>query len=259
MGPVGIADRVNATDIAMMRRTCNTNGTLLQPSRPIATTDAAFGTRRKGNNGQSMHQGHVWRTLSAIPDAGGNPGTQNAWHFFLGWNLAAAYTVDYSDFAPAPQGAPAYLTQPYFYRGFGWPSCRDGDLVAATDPPKNGSCVGFWGAGSWGQGPALAGWGNDVVGKNGTIKHEVMTVSPVLSNGFVVIGETSKFTAVSPNRFAAITPAVVHRTLSLEVAGAAGESVSITVLVLVAASQWKVKIVVANFTDAETRSVVVDA
>ena len=81
----------------------------------------------------------------------------------------------------------------------------------------------------------------------------------MLSNGFAVIGETSKYTAVSPNRFAAIRPAPQSGQLALDVAGAAGESVSFVVLAPQSGVQWKVKVIVANFTERETRTIHVGA
>ena len=38
-GPVGFSDAVGQTNATLIRRTCNANGTLLKPSKPLTTID----------------------------------------------------------------------------------------------------------------------------------------------------------------------------------------------------------------------------
>ena len=38
-GPVGFSDAIGQTNASLIRRTCNANGTLLKPSKPLTTID----------------------------------------------------------------------------------------------------------------------------------------------------------------------------------------------------------------------------
>ena len=41
-GPVGIGDGPGLTNASLIKRSCMSNGTLLQPSKPFTAVDAAF-------------------------------------------------------------------------------------------------------------------------------------------------------------------------------------------------------------------------
>jgi hypothetical protein len=73
-GPVAPSDGVNASDVALIMRSCSANGTLLQPDHPAKAIDAQFSTAIAGAPGVL---GQVWSTETLVPDPGGGSG----WRF----------------------------------------------------------------------------------------------------------------------------------------------------------------------------------
>lgn len=270
-GPVGIMDRVNATDVAMVKRTCMADGRLLQPSRAIAATDASFALdwKRRQGSGQSAGQSHVWRTMSSIPDGA----MANAWHYVLGFKLSGPYELHVDDLAPPPSvllpghaghaggnGALAlarpYAAQAYVYRRFDWPLCTDGGVPGA-------GCAAVWDpAGTLARGtsgaPVLGRWqkGNGTA-NNGTMYHELVTLAPVVA-GFAVLGELGKYVAVSPARFQSV--AHTSAGVVMQLAGAAQETIAVTVLVPAdGVPAARSKVVEVTFTASGVQTVTVSA
>ena len=235
MGPVAIQDRVNYTDTALIKRSCMSNGTLLQPSRALSTSDSAFAlsSRHKQGTGQSAHEGHIWRTMSQVWSVAN---VSNGWHFVLGFNLGSQYVVSASDLAPPPATnvyggqltgwtmATDYTRQTFAYRAFSWPRCANNTDVGAHTP-----CAKHWN-GAAPNGPVLGiGQNHNSSNKNGTMQWELVTLAPIFSNGMAILGELDKWASVSPNRFLQIKIARTDTTLTI--AGAVGEAIAITVLV----------------------------
>ena len=188
------------------------------------------------------------------------------WHYILGFKLSAPYQVALADLAPPP-GLTApnpYEGENYIFRSFHSAPCVNGSIVQLNAGSGGGSsggvgsssggvgssigsggsvgggdaqCVQLWTtmAGSKGGAGPLLGKHQTVnsTATNGTDFFELSVLTPVLSNGFALLGETAKYVSASPDRFKFIT--VNPTAIILTVVGAAGETVQITALVPVTA------------------------
>jgi len=76
-GPMGFSDAPGETDAALLARSCDANGTLLQPSRPITSVDSTFDVTPG-----AAPQGYVLGTHTALFSAGGSSEAVAA-HFLL--------------------------------------------------------------------------------------------------------------------------------------------------------------------------------
>lgn len=260
MGPVGIADRVNVTDADLVMRTCMSNGTLLNPTRPIAASDVGFALDKgkRQSTGQSVNAGKVWRTMSLVHDGC----DFYVWHYVLGFKLSVPYQVTLDDLAPAlgGVGGSQYQGENYLYKSFHSPACVNGSVLQFPNPSaaaaaslSNGvagesiqgaddvQCVQMWntmpgGSASNGAGPVLGKrqTRTTATAGNGTDVLELSVLTPLLINGFAVMGEVGKYVSVSPARFKTIT-CLPNATL-FNIVGAPGENLAFTVLAPFASS-----------------------
>jgi hypothetical protein len=89
-GPVGFSDAPNETDAALIKRTCDSVGNLLQPSRPITSVDSSLAA-----DASAAPSGYVLSTHTAVS------GRVWAW-FVLAHQLKAPFTARVRDVWPAP-------------------------------------------------------------------------------------------------------------------------------------------------------------
>ena len=71
-GPVAPSDGVNNSDVALIMRSCSSNGTLLQPDHPAKAIDAQFSVAIAGAPGA---RGQVWSSEVRVADTSGGKGT----------------------------------------------------------------------------------------------------------------------------------------------------------------------------------------
>ena len=257
-GPVGIGDRINYTNVSLVAATCMSNGTLLKPSRPLAAIDAVFGSHGYAvNGGASVQQAPVWLDCSV-----GTRGPSRGLKGKSDGAAANACTALFSTILVADAASPVTL----------WPSDLTPDLSAAARLPGSaGEYVAMaWSPGfaalragcvncsslsqnyssygpctpsscklrSFADTSALTvttGAAEPMPPQEtGQPRHpfELLSLSPVFTGGFALLGEVSKFSRVSVQRF----PYVILQPggalgLVVGVAGAPFETVEITMLV----------------------------
>lgn len=206
-GPVGFADALFATDPAVLWPTCSLNGTLLHPSRPATAVDAQYlGTE----SGLPLAAGDVRATHSAIQSDGSGQQPQLYYYSVLAVgltvNLPSALTS--ADLWPAP---PSDVT----YWAWAWNTS-----ACATNGSAVSDCAAVLGSGvAPGTAPAPP---------PDRQQWQLVHTVPVLSNGWVLLGETAKYVSISPDRFARVSPAPPgFDGIFVQLLGAPSEAVSV--------------------------------
>jgi len=186
MGPVGLADQLNKTVASIAATSCSLDGTLLHPSRPATPIDRTF-----------LSNTFTGSVISA--NSGPKIGGQN-WYLVAasGW-VDANTTVTLSDMWPVPLPSVKFVWWQRHSSG-----CVAGGTVSA--------CV-----------HTVSDQGFTVTAAKSTIK--LYNIAPVLSNGFVLLGETSKVVPVSANRITTVT--VMTGSVDVEVVASNGEVVEL--------------------------------
>ena len=217
-GPVGISDKVGYTNSTLIMRTCDANGTLLQPSKPLTPSDRMFteigdagdcpGCR--GGLPQDGSSAQLWSTYSEV-------GETTVW-FTVGVGIGADCTscadiplpLSTVDLYPPPAEGWSGLTLIHRH----WHSaCKDGaDAVAS-------GCIAT-------AAPDLRST-NRSAGTN-DLPFDLITSQAAGSGKWVLLGELDKYTTVSSQRFSSISAAAGG--LDLVLAGVVGETVVVTAL-----------------------------
>lgn len=194
-GPVGISDKVGATNATLIMATCDANGRLLQPSKPLTPSERMYTTI-----GAAGSSAELWSTYSSVGDT-----TQ--W-LTVGTRIATSLPLSAADLFPAP--APGGLPLIHRY----WHShCEDGADAIAT------GCIeaGVPDMRSTSRSSGTDDFAFDLI------------VSQVQApdSEWVLLGELSKYTTVSSQRF---TSVATGTRLVLTLAGMVGETVAVTAL-----------------------------
>ena len=99
-GPVGFSDAIGATNASLIKKTCNENGTLLKPSKPLTTIDRLILVDNTDEN-------HDAPTVLASYDGASASAPVRAWYVvsFGSWNHGnhqpdPAFTLFSSDLWP---------------------------------------------------------------------------------------------------------------------------------------------------------------
>ena len=223
-GPVGISDAFNATDVALVMRTCAADGTLLQPLRPPTPVDRSYARPEPKSQSRVRRDPGSDRAELATPPA---PGRQTVRRYAAGWpggrvwtahaaagaqdtHLTLSMDVDApdlnlsaSDFYPRPN-ATAWL-----HRDWHAPACVDGERA---------TCV----SDAW---PSLTST------DRGDRTAFDLWLSYPADGAWVLLGELDKFVPLAAARFADASANATSCAASLR--GAPGEAVVVTALELV--------------------------
>lgn len=198
MGPVGFGDAAGYSNASLLLATCMSNGTLLQPDRPLAFPDSFL-----TNYSRLEQLGDVRVAHSALATGAGDRA-----YYVLAWQLAADLALAWSDLYPAPGAGAEFVALSYSgVAGFG--GCVDGAPLSAC-----AEAVPFPG------GPLLRATGT------GADDWRLSTLAPVLSSGWVLLGELDKAVPLSARRFGAIEQPA-DGSLTVALAGAPGERVRV--------------------------------
>lgn len=189
-GPVTPADGIGHFNASLIMRACMADGQLLQPDAPALALDTQIRRLAFGAGGPD---GQVWSTSSEV---GGR-----TYHQLLVAQLREAYTCREwppppGDTEDASQAAPTRLV------------ISNADGVAPTTAVAIDGTVGV----------ALA--------ANDRVDFELLHASPVLPNGWSLLGETSKWVPVTSQRVVSI--ALADKAVEVAVRGVDGEAVSLS-------------------------------
>lgn len=216
-GPVGISDKAGGTNATIAMATCDTAGTLLQPSKPLTPSDRTYAPA--GRWPRLQGQLALWNSYTAVGNA-----TLAWFSVSVVTNARAAGTpvelVPAVDFYPAPSPG-ALLVHREWHES---PArCRPGADAVSTGcvslAPPNRTASSRSAAAS-------------------DLKFDLFVSSPVLAGGWVLLGEIGKYVSVSEARFASVVATAA--TLTVQVHGAPAEVVSVTALRAGAGRTWSV-------------------
>ena len=196
LGPVGIADGMGMTNVTLVNRTCRSDGVLLKPSKTLTAIDSTF-VPVKWNDDAKPYVGFlpltpdgdctrkrpcspsVYQTHSAV--------SGTTWHQLLSIHVGS-FHPQRSDFFPE------ISAQKYIMRESRWSQCKNGSTYAAS------KCAVMVSPSSL---PDIT-TGPHRVDSSGAVSWKLFTLAPVLSNGWTLLGETTKFVPVSPVRFLSV-------------------------------------------------------
>lgn len=226
MGPFGISDQAGTTNLTLIYRACRADGMIIQPDRPISYIDAMFdsstqiGALNEFNHktGQQPTNGHVWGTSSSLRRVEArDPAAALATTFYLlSIDLKApGWQVRRQDFFPVLQAS----TVGWLVHRWGKP-CNHGALAVTSGcvlpPVRTDADL-----------PTLL---NDrpIAVANDTHQFDLHQFSPILENGWALLGDLDRYCAVSAKRFSNLTTTRSH--LSVDVLGVPSETVHVTAL-----------------------------
>jgi hypothetical protein len=211
LGPVGISDAYNWTDVGLIGQGFRTHndGTLLRPSRPLSSVDSLLAnSTHKGRptyNLRSTHSEIQVATMdnnssssSSSSSSGGSgsgssstdgaPMSMVNTHYVVSWGSQPATSLGEGDLYPAPSHVTLASRAHVFEPGQGQTAgCTDGAHVS------DGGCIILLTAGVAPTIPATKG-----------AEVSLLSFYEPLPNGAYLLGELSKFVHVSPQRFADI-------------------------------------------------------
>eukprot|EP01051_Picozoa_sp_SAG22_P025413 SAG22_NODE_7516_length_732_cov_1.058452_1_plen_217_part_01 len=197
-GPFGIADKAGSTNTSLVAMACRRDGLIIQPDRPASYIDAMFDETASlgaadwsSNTGQHPANGHVWSTHAAVNSSAAAAGSVLTYYVLSidveapGWQLSA------SDLFPA-------------MRSVNWVVHRWGRPCTNGSDAVRSGCAS---SASVGDGATLATIVNDrgIAVMNDTHAFDLHQLSPVLANGWVLLGDLQRFVAVSSKRFASVS------------------------------------------------------
>lgn len=201
----------------------------LQPT----AADGADGTALHG--GRTPPTGQVWTTHAIVDEM--------TWHYLLSIEVSAPWKIHSRDLYPMmPDTAAAvetdgWVAHPWF-TGHSPTACAHGSHALAS------GCV-VAAVKTAAQIPALHNT-RPIMVQNDTKSFDLLTLAPVSSAGWVLLGEVGRYVRVSSDRFDDVTfsAAGVHASLS----GSQGETIEVTALQpLAGKAEWLVQVKTVTF------------
>ena len=196
-GPVAYSDRLGSEDRTAILRSCMANGTLLQPSRAATAIDATFHGMAFPEAAAAAPQGVVMATVSR------NAPQQVEHGLVLSANLAAAYSFPLSAVFRDDDTVRQPSTDTYAV--FESNLTRHANSSAVRTVPSTGALL---------------------LPVSDKVNFTVISLAPVTSSGWALLGELSKWVPVAEARFGNVTAA--GGELEVEVVGSEGETVEIS-------------------------------
>ena len=186
-GPVQVSDGVGYSDRAVILRTCDDRGRLLQPSRPASAVDAAFAAAAGVGAGPAARIPNVLPVMATHTAIGAYK-----WGHILTINLAEDFQLDASHLAPTDWDAAADAV---VYTGYG----KASNVTVSAFPVTLKAC-------------------NE---SDFSVHH----VAPLFDNGWAYLGEVAKWVPVAAARTASV--AFDDAGVSVVLAGAPGEALEL--------------------------------
>ena len=198
-GPVQVSDGVGYSDRELILRTGDEAGRLLQPSRPATALDAAF------HRSAGVGDGPLARFPNVLPITTTHTAIGDwKWAHILVINLAEPFTLLPAHFRPTDLNVGEHVA--YSLTAALTASQRRGDALSVLGDFRDGVAIPACGAGDF----------------------RLYHVAPRLANGWVYLGELSKFVPVSEARTRSLSFDVSG--VSVMLSGAASEEVVVTFL-----------------------------
>eukprot|EP00039_Didymoeca_costata_P021206 m.343770 g.343770 ORF g.343770 m.343770 type:complete len:809 (+) comp23276_c0_seq1:128-2554(+) len=227
-GPVGVGDGLNATDADIVLPTCDKDGGLLQPDRPLLAIDATFckdGQDKRGApNGKckstwmsAADGGAVWNSLTVLNDTASK--TEYTTHFALAINVSRVFPLLREDVWPRASKSSVYVSRIWQ---------RNKPCINGSDATTAG-CVAVSSPGS----ALVPNLQSHSANPNGYTHGEspfvLVAVHKILGDGWAV-WEDGKYVSVSSRRFKSIRGGMDGKGLTVHLQGAKNEKVELVAL-----------------------------
>lgn len=215
-GPVILADKAGETNTTLVWRSARADGWILQPDKPATSIDATFTSILSRDANLTFH-GHVWSTY-ALVEAKQND--ELMWHYLLSIDVNTSWQLTESDFFPRLNSRVGWVGRRWHQSH--WPTpCVHGQ------PAVSSGCLLGPTISSQEDLPKLL---NDrpIMVANDTHKFDLLQLSPVLENGWVLLGEVGKYVSVSRKRF--IQVSTMRGGMRVELQGVPKEETRIVAL-----------------------------
>merc|ERR1712130_458471 len=203
-GPVGISDSIGNTNGDLIKRTITVDGTLLKPSKALTSVDSALASN------SNAPQGYVYSSYS------GEKKNDVLAHYLVSFKLKQKWDAKASDFWP-PINTAVYDT--LVYRHFSPLGCLNNTVATKCITATRNLTGTIFKA-------PKSNFTNTTGGTD--FAPTVTTVWPLCSSGWTLLGDLTKYVALSTIRFrkVACTPSGVRATIL----GTPEEKVSVTLL-----------------------------
>lgn len=213
-GPVTINDGADLTNASLVAMSCRSDGMILKPARPATALDqtlreAAFSP----SSGPWNQRSEVWGTYSEVSGL--------RWLHVLAADLQASVDISLAE------------------------------LSQSTLPPESPEITGSWiGFTTAHGGGTFEAWHLDASGSinlspRSLPDFQVIHVAPVMSNGWAMLGDLSKWVPTSAQRFFAVTAQDDHVLLLVHTSSAAPEELSFD---FARVGSWSVEVFSVNCT-----------
>lgn len=203
-GPVAVADGIGDTDATLAKRTCRADGVLLKPDRPALAVDAWWSQQAFGHGGP---RGEVTQTATTI----GTGAAALRWHFVLGCDLSAEYTVEPRELLPEGMGHTSVGVAWRRQYGEEWRAPLASELVEFNESAPLRLPLPATSEDRWGE-------------------YTLWRTAPITcgGRGWALLGEPAKMAHASAQRLAAVTPTCTGApSLDVLALGEPGETVEL--------------------------------
>lgn len=213
-GPVGIADKAGDSNATLLRRSIRPDGLILQPDKPATSIDATF----IDSPAARQPQGHIWSTYAALTNG---LGFKLRWYYVLSIDVKVSWHLRQNDLFPRLDMSNRSWAAHRWHESARPTLCLQGELAV-----KSGCMLGP-SALVESDLPIIQ---NDrpVMVANDTHQFDLLQLSPVLENGWVFLGDLTKYVSVSGKRFSEVR--VTSTGIIVEAHGLQNESIQLTAL-----------------------------
>eukprot|EP01065_Artemidia_motanka_P035546 TRINITY_DN43453_c0_g1_i1.p1 TRINITY_DN43453_c0_g1~~TRINITY_DN43453_c0_g1_i1.p1 ORF type:complete len:791 (+),score=261.97 TRINITY_DN43453_c0_g1_i1:49-2421(+) len=208
-GPVGISDMAGDTNATLVFRAVRKDGVIVQPDKPATSVDRTF--LQHGGSAPPAPSGHVWGTYASVGDA----------RYLVSIDVTEPWKVMPADLWPAVDITSGWVARNWF-TGSGVTQCVHGSGAVSS------GCVAGPSITDAAAMPTIHNTRPGAAGQNDTMQFDLLQLVPVMRNGFVLLGDISRYVSVSSKRFSFVEE--TQNGVRLGVMGQAGEQLTVTVL-----------------------------
>lgn len=199
-GPVGFGDGPGLTNVSLLNRTCRSDGVILKPSKTVTAIDSTFVPWMEPVEPIVPKPYVGFLPLTADGDCTAKRPCSPAvyqthsnvssliWHQLIALHLGR-FRPAVADFYPP------LASRSFVVRESRWGSCSNGSQAFAVGCALKVDAKSL---------PDIS-TGAHRLDPHGAVAWKLFTFSPVLANGWALLGELDKFVPVSPARFLAVS------------------------------------------------------
>jgi len=210
-GPVGISDKAGNTNKTLLMHAMRPDGWLIQPDRPVTPVDASF-MQPNFVGSRPPPPGHVWATTASIPGAG-------IWHYVLAIDVRQRWQLSSKDLYPDLRPATGWIARCWHHE-HAPSSCTSGSVAPSVDCDINVI-----------ESEADMPWllnTRPIMVANDTHVFDLMQFAPIGNNGWVFLGDLTRYVSVTKRRFRQVL--FTEAGMRITVEGVAGETLVLTAL-----------------------------